>query len=69
MSKKADFVKELENKDVQSLEQMLLEYSRKLFNLRIKASSDVVTNPMEFRHIRRSIARIKYFLNKKNNNN
>ena len=62
MSKKAE---ELKGKSVDELKKMLLEMRKEQFNLRFQLSGGQLENSAQMRKIRRDIARVKTFINKR----
>lgn len=51
-------VTELEDLSVEDLEQKLAEVREERFRLRFRAATESIENPMQFRVLRRDIARI-----------
>lgn len=56
---------DLKAKSVDELKKMLLEQRKEQFNLRFQRSSGQLEKTSEIRKVRRTIARIKTFLNQK----
>ena len=62
MSNKVNF----NDKNIDELKGLLLEYKKELFNLRFQKVVGELLNTSRLRTVRRDIARIKTCLNKKN---
>lgn len=58
---------EFKNMSKEELLSKLEDYSKELFNLRIKHSTVTIKNPLQIRILRRDIARIKTLLREKFN--
>ena len=56
---------ELEQLDVEALEQKLAEAREERFRLRFRSATESIENPMQFRVLRRDIARILTVLRQK----
>ena len=57
--KTKDFVKELNNKSVDELNNELVAAKKELFNLRFQLATGQLENPMRIREVKKSIAQIK----------
>lgn len=57
--------KELRQKTVEELKQLLGESQREQFNLRVQRATGELTNPARFKIVGRQIARIKTLINEK----
>ena len=60
--KTKDFVKELNNKSVDELNNELVAAKKELFNLRFQLATGQLQNPMRIREVKKSIAQIKTIL-------
>ena len=60
--KTKDFVKELNNKSVDELNNELAAAKKELFNLRFQLATGQLENPMRIREVKKSIAQIKTIL-------
>jgi large subunit ribosomal protein L29 len=56
---------DLNTKTVDELQKLLMDLKKQQFNLRFQKSQGQVENTAEMRKIRRTIARIKTFMNQK----
>lgn len=57
--KSSDFIKELQNKDADQLNQELVNAKKELFNLRFQNATNQLDNTGRIREVRRNIARIQ----------
>ena len=57
--KTKDFVKELNNKSLDELNNELVAAKKELFNLRFQLATGQLENPMRIREVKKSIAQIK----------
>lgn len=65
MSKRKDFVKELHDKSIEQLKEMLETYQKEYFSLQVKNKLRSLTQTHDIRNKRRDIARIKTVLHAK----
>ena len=63
--KTKDFVKELNNKSVDELNNELVAAKKELFNLRFQHVTGQLENPVKMRELKRNIARVKTILREK----
>lgn len=57
--KSSEFIKELQNKDADQLNQELVNAKKELFNLRFQNATNQLNNTSRIREVRRNIARIQ----------
>ncbi len=62
--KTRDFVKELNNKSVDELNNELVAAKKELFNLRFQNATNQLENTSRIKEVRRNIARIKTAMSK-----
>ena len=58
---------ELRDMSLEDLQSKLAELSEEQFRLRFRSATESIENPMQFRSIRRDIARIKTILRERSN--
>ncbi|MDD2355054.1 MAG: 50S ribosomal protein L29 [Lachnospiraceae bacterium] len=63
--KSTTYVKELENKTVQELNEELTSAKKELFNLRFQNATNQLDNPARITVVRKNIARIQTILTRK----
>ena len=63
--KTKDFVKELNNKSVDELNNELVAAKKELFNLRFQHVTGQLENPVKMRELKRDIARVKTIIREK----
>ena len=63
--KTKDFVKELNNKSVDELNNELVAAKKELFNLRFQHVTGQLENPVKLRETKRDIARVKTVIREK----
>ncbi len=63
--KTRDFVKELNNKSVDELNNELVAAKKELFNLRFQHVTGQLENPVKLRETKRDIARVKTVIREK----
>lgn len=57
--KSSEYIKELQNKDADQLNQELVNAKKELFNLRFQNATNQLNNTSRIREVRRNIARIQ----------
>ncbi len=60
-----EFVKELQNKSTDELNQALVDAKKELFNLRFQNATNQLENTSRIKEVRRNIARIQTVITKK----